>query len=403
MANPPPHDGDNGRAAPSGESASAHPARRALSVGLQIAGFAIGIALLVWVFSVALKDENREQLKKLADASAWQLFGLFALTAASITLNGLMFWVLIYPVKRLRVLDVVAVNALATGLSYLPFKLSLVARVAIHRVRDGLPVATFGAWMIAVVGSLVATVGPIAAASAWRKGIDAVWIVTVVLGVIGANAVVVLMGRLLEGEAGLARIRAVLEVANLGTVADGERFGQAHLGMSMLAKLEAFGAAMALRLCDLGVQAARFLIAASVLGVHLSFEDAALLGGCFFLIGALSPSGEAGLREGGTLVIAELIGISESLAQSAEGTDPGSSPLVIIILFVAGTESVVRLVAAGFSVVWLRADRLITASGRARWSESAPDMPANDRSGGSEGGPTVADADRADSTEPDGR
>ncbi|MFG0305259.1 MAG: lysylphosphatidylglycerol synthase domain-containing protein [Phycisphaerales bacterium JB040] len=366
------------REAPAGAPAPAHPARRALSVSLQIIGFVVGVGLLVWVFSVALRDENREQLKKLADASAWQLSGLFALTALSITLNGLMFWVLIFPVRRLRSLDVVAVNALATGLSYLPFKLSLIARVAIHRMRDGLPIATFGAWMIAVVGSLFATVGPIAAASAWRKGIDGVWIVTVVAGVLGANVVVVLMGRLLEGGAGLARIRAVLELVNLGRLADGERFGQAHLGLSMVARFEAFGAAMLLRLGDLAVQAARFLIAASVLGVDLSFEDAALLGACFFLIGALSPSGEAGLREGGTLVVAELIGISENLARSAEGTDPGSAPLVIIILFVAGTESVVRLVAAGFSVVWLRADRLITASGRARWTEDATETNGSD-------------------------
>lgn len=368
--------------------------RRVLTITVQVLGFAIGIAAMVWVLSEALKPENREQLKKLADASAMQLFGLFALTAASLCLNGLMFWVLLWPVRRLRVLDVIAVNSLATGLSYLPFKLSMVVRITIHRVRDGVPLATIGAWMIATLGSLGATLGPIVLASLWRKGIDAWWIGTVVVGVIGANTLVILAGRLLEGERGLSRIRTMLELANLGRLCESERFSQAHLGLSMVAKFEAIGGAVVFRLLDLTVQAGRFLIAAAVLGVELSFSDAILLGGSFFLIGALSPSGEAGLREAGTIKIAALFGIA---AAAAEGSgDASANPIVIITLFVAGAESVVRLIAAGFSVVWLRADRLITASGRAQLNEASRANPVPSP-------PTVADEDLAGAAESDSR
>jgi hypothetical protein len=51
---------------------------------------------------------------------------LFGCSLATLALNGLIFWVVLLPEKRLRVSDTLAtVNAFATMLAYLPFKLSV--------------------------------------------------------------------------------------------------------------------------------------------------------------------------------------------------------------------------------------------------------------------------------------
>ncbi|MFT5424731.1 MAG: hypothetical protein ACI89L_002529 [Phycisphaerales bacterium] len=344
--------------------------RRLLSAVLQLVGFALCVGLLVWVILIALKPENREQLQKLSEATAGQLFLLFALTAATITLNGIVFWALIREVKPLKILDVVAVNGIATCLSYVPFKMSLVSRIAIHNKRDKLPVATIGAWIIADAGTIVATLAPIFAVSVWRKQIDAVWVLLAIVGVLGANAALIFAGRLLEGEAGLGRIRKVLSLANMHKLADNPRFGQAHLGMTMLAKFHAIGLSMLFRLGDITVLAARFLVAAAVLDLDLSIEHAILLGSTFFVVGVMSPFGEAGLREAGTIKLAALVGIAAAgaaggVAGGAGGGTEGSDadPIVVLTLFVSATELVVRIVAGVFSVVWLRADKLIAPKG----------------------------------------
>lgn len=336
--------------------------RRLLSAVIQLVGFAVGLGLLAWIVRIALKPENREQLAKLSDASPGQLVALFALTAATITLNGLVFWVLIRPVKPLKVLDVVAVNALATGLSYVPFKMSLVARFAIHRLRDGLPIATIGAWIIADIGTIAATLGPILAISIWRQGIDEVWLVAVIVSVFATNVALVFAGRLLEGERGLERIRRALSLTNLHRLADGPKFSQAHLGMSMIARVRAITLAMVFRVGDISVLAARFLVAAAVLGLDLSITDATLLGIMYFAFGAASPSGEAGAREAGTIGFAALMNIAPEVP-GGSGADQ-ANPVLVLTLLVSATELVIRIVAAVFSVVWLRADKLITPNGR---------------------------------------
>lgn len=321
---------------------------------VQTIGFGIGIALLVWTISEALSAENRAQLARLGDAQPWQVALLAFGGVATVILNGLIFWCVLRPVKKLRALDVVAVNAVATLLAYLPFKLSVVARIAIHRRRDGVPLLTIGAWFAAMAALLFATLVPAGAASMLFKDIDWLWAVAVISGVFAANGMVVLLSRVIEGERGMTRLMQwsrYLKSGAIDRLLSGRRFAELHAGLTMTGDPGGVLGAAWLRLGDAGVQAVRFWIAAQVLGVPLELDGAVLLGFTFFLIGVVSPFGMLGAREGGTLAIAELIGLG--------ALEDGSNPIPALILFVSGTESIVALAGAGFGAVWLRLDRLL--------------------------------------------
>ena len=321
---------------------------------VQVVGFGVCVALLVWTISEALSAENRQQLARLGDARAWQVALLALGGIATVLLNGLIFWAVIGPVKRLRALDVVAVNAVATLLAYLPFKLSVVARVAIHRRRDGVPLLTIGAWFAAMAALLLATLVPAGGASLLLKDISPLWAVAVVSGVFAANGIVIMLSRLVEGERGMTRLMQwsrVLRSSSVDRALSGRRFAELHAGLTMTGDIRGVLTAAALRLADAGVHAVRFWIAAQVLGVPLGLDGAVMLGFTFFLIGVLSPFGSLGAREGGTLAIAELIGLGVM--------SDGSNPVPALILFVSGTESVVALAAAGFGAAWLRLDKLL--------------------------------------------
>ncbi len=331
---------------------------------VQAVGFAAGIALLGYCVSRALSPENREQLGRLTDASAGQILAMLALSAAAIAVNGAIFWTVLCPVRRLKLADVIAVNALATFLAYLPFKLSVVARVVVHNRRDGVPLVTIGAWIIAVAGVLVTTLGPVLGVSVWRRGVDALWWGLGIAGIVVATGAMVVVAGWFAGERGMARLHAIadrLPTGVFGRAARTERFEQAHAGAAMLAHPWSVAGASALRLADAAGLAARFAIAAAILGVELPWTDAILLGATYFVLGVVSPFGMLGAREGGTLGFAALVGIS-----AAQQADDGSSPLFVLILFVTGVESVVNIAGGGFAVAWLRADRLLRGRGAGR-------------------------------------
>lgn len=341
--------------------------RRRVRAVVQLIGFAGGIALLGWCVSLALSAENREQLGRLTEASASQVLGLLGLSAGAIAVNGLIFWVLLRPVRKLRASDVIAVNALATFLAYMPFKMSLVARVVVHARRDGLAVLTVGAWIGAVASVLLATLGPVLGVSVWRRGVDAIWWGTGLGGILLATTAMVLVARYFAGERGIARLHRVADAVKLGRAARSERFEQAHTGAEMLASPVGVYTASALRLLDAAGLGARFMIAAAVLGIDLPATDALLMGATFFVVGAVSPFGVLGTREAATLALASLVGV----ASAEGGADGGASPLPVVILFVTGVESVVNIAGGGFAVAWLRADRLLRGGVKNSSTEAA--------------------------------
>ena len=314
-------------------------------------GFLGSLAALGWAVSVALKQENREQLSKLSEATAGELFVLMSLAAISVAFNGLLFWVVLRPVRKLSPTDVIAVNAISTLLAYLPFKLSIVARFVIHNRRDKIAVLTIGAWIVAVTFLILAVIGPIAIASLLLKEISPLWWTISLLGAGSCTLIGSIIARKLSGEVGLKRIGRLLGSKLGPRVIQNESFAKVHLGFEMLGDLQAAMLGNLFRVLDILSFAMRFYVAARVLSLPISPSDSLLLGVSYFLIGLASPVGMLGTREAGTIAIASMVGISSAAIVEDQS---GQTPIVIAVLFVTAIESVVNLGCAGFGIVWLR-------------------------------------------------
>ncbi|MGV6815339.1 MAG: lysylphosphatidylglycerol synthase domain-containing protein [Phycisphaerales bacterium] len=317
-------------------------------------GFLLSLGALGWAVRVALKEENRQQLAKLSQATAGELFMLMALAAISVAFNGLLFWVVLRPVRRLRPTDVIATNAISTLLAYLPFKLSIVARFVIHNRRDKIAILTIGAWIVAVTFLILAVLGPIVLASFLLKEINPAWWAISLIGSGVCTLIGSLIARWLSGEIGTQRVARLLGIFrnNFGQrITSSDAYARVHLGFDMLGNLPAAMLGNLFRVLDLLSYAMRFYVAARVLELPISAADSLLLGASYFLIGLVSPVGMLGTREAGTIAIASMVGISS--AAIAENPD-GQAPIVVAVLFVTAIESVVNLACAGFGVAWLR-------------------------------------------------
>lgn len=314
---------------------------------IQIIGFLGSISALGWAVSVALRQENREQLAKLSQASPGELFILMGLATISVGFNGMLFWVVINPVHKIRPTDVIATNAISTLLAYLPFKLSIVSRFVIHNRRDKIPVLTIGAWIVAVTLLMLAVFGPITLASVWQKEINTSWIAVSAIGILASTILGSLIAKQLEGDKGTRRIAKLLGEKITST----DSYSRIHIGFEMLANMRAAIVGNVFRVLDIISFALRFYVAAIVLDLPISGTDSLLLGATYFLIGMASPVGMLGTREAGTIAIASMVGIS-SAALAEDQT--GETPIIIAVLFVTAIEAIVNLACAGFGIAWLR-------------------------------------------------
>lgn len=335
--------------------------RRAIRAGVQLLGFAIGLGLLAWAASLALSEGNREQLQRLGDASWLTLAALGGLTLATLAINGGVFWLVLRPVRRLSFVDVQAVNALATFLNYLPFKLSLISRIVIHNRRDGLPVLMIGGWFAAVAATMLAAIAPLVLVTLYEPVIGVRWLCLSLAGVLAVAGAAYILARAFAGERGLARLHAIADPLRLRPLQWFFRtraFGDMHHGLSMLANGPALSGAIVLRLVDLGVQAVRFMVAAAIVGHVLSPTDALLLAMAHFVIGVASPAGALGFRESGSAGLAAILAIA------------ASEVFALVALVITAVEAVVLLAAAGGGVLWLRPGNIFSRRVREDRAES---------------------------------
>lgn len=338
------------------EQTHTEPRRSWIKTVVQLVGFALSIGALGWAVKTVLKEENRAQLENLQNASVGQVMALVGLSFASVAINGIIFWVVIRPVHRIRMTDVISTNAIATFLAYLPFKMSLVARVAIHRKRDGVPVLTIGAWFAAVGVLMLAVLGPMALMSFVLKEVNVLWWVGVVGSVGVSVGVLIACARFFYGDRGVQRIASIGVLKKLTTH---DAFSKAHAGFDMIATPSASLWAGVFRVFDVLAFAGRFVVAAAVLGLPISGGDALLLGSVYFLIGVFSPFGMLGTREAGTIGAAALFGVSSA----AIGDGGGDGPIAAAVVFVTAVEAVVNLGCAGFGIAWLRINKGVGATG----------------------------------------
>jgi hypothetical protein len=342
--------------------------RRAVRLTVQLIGVLAGIASLWWCVALALKPENRHHMNRLLEAPGHLLAAMFALSLATLVINGLLFWIMLAPVRRLRVSDTIAVNALCQMVSYLPLKLGAVTRVLVHNRRDHLPLAMIGAWFAAIlVPMALAYLTPLGLLMVWPR-MAAPWLAALVgLEVVGA-IVIVAFARVFRGSPGLGRLSNILgrvPLLPLGRMLRTKLWGDLHAGFDMLASPWAVGGSVALRIADISVHTARFLVAGAILGLALPIEQALPISVVYFLVGVVSPSGQAGLREGAATGIAGLL-----LAKTG-ATGEAAKAFAPVALLVSATEALVFLVAGGMGLLWLRPDRLIR--GLRPVSPAAPD------------------------------
>ncbi len=319
-----------------------------MRIAVQLLGFGIGIALLVWCVRVVMSDENKAALEKVQQAGAGQILALLGLAAASIFLNGFIFWSAIRPLHRLRLSDTVAVNALATFLSYLPFKISVLTRWLIHNRRDGVHTLTIGAWFIVVAVLTVVTIAPMWLAFARPEGAGRWWWFVIACAIAAAHAVAWQTARLVRGPRGLERMK---RLGLPDPIAGREWFQRLHGGASMGGDTHAVWSTTIARILDILGFGLRFWIAARILGVPLTGEEAVLIGMAFFVVGVVSPFGTVGTREAGALGMAVGAGLASAETQR--------DALLTGILLVSVTEAAVGLVGAGIALAWLRADKLL--------------------------------------------
>ena len=322
-------------------------------IAVQVALFAVGLGLFAWAIGLALRPDNRELLsEKLQEAGPGGIAMLVGLSVVTIILNGLLFLVTIRPVMKLRASDMVAVNACATLLSMLPFKLSLLFRTVVHNRRDGVPLFTIGSWFGVMSLLLFAFFGPITGISSWRRDIDLLWIVLTPGAVLGLFVLIWWLAGRFSGDVGLARfIRWIdfLRIKGLSRFVRSDTYAKMHAGVVMLADWRALLWVLVIRIADMVTLTARFWIAAEILDVQLGLEGSVLLACIYFLTGAISPAGQLGSREAAVIASATVLAM----------TDP--ERLAPVALLITGTELLAMIATAGIGIIWLNPLKLFTA------------------------------------------
>jgi len=314
-----------------------------LRIAGQIIGFIVCLSILVFVvYRAFTRPESAAQLERLAAASWWQVAALLACSFATVTLGGLGFAAVLRPVQRLRRTDAVAVNGVVSVISYLPFKIGLAFRIYWHHRHDRVPLLVIAAWFAATAALILTALAPPLLASLWRGTIDALWFVTSAVGMLLAGALIVIIARALAGERGLQRIRraaGVLRIAFLDRVLTSARFRHLHGGTAMLGSPATVAQMLLLRTLDVASQAVRLYIAAQVCGVALEPSQAVLAGSTYFFLQAATPTGVAGVREGGTIGVMAALGVPD---------------LTVVVLTASLAEVVANVVMAAAGGAWLR-------------------------------------------------
>lgn len=332
------------------------PRSRARRIAIQVVGIIIAIASLAWCIHMAFGPENQKQWSKLGQASTGQIALILGLSAAALILEGLSFWVILRPVHRIKPADVVATNALCTFLAYLPFKLSAITRFLIHNRRDGVPLPTIAAWFGNFGSIMLAVFLAVLGLLAIFKSVTPAYLASVGVACAIIAAGFITIGTIFRGPRGIDRLAAVLRALRLKRLEPLLRtklWGNLHAGFDMHASAPCVIAAVVFRLAHAAVLTWRFVAVAAILGLAMPLHVAVPMAIVFFLIGAASPAGMAGIREAGVSGLAGLM-----LATSGQ-TGEVAAQYAPAALIVSATEALVFLACGGLGLAWLRPDRLL--------------------------------------------
>lgn len=311
--------------------------------GVQAVGFLLGMALLTWcVWRVVSDEQQLAEAKKLAQSPAV----LATLVALSIALNlatGMLFCAMVRPVAKLRVPDLLAINAISGLLNNLPFKLSLVSRCYFHRARDGMPVPLILAWMGATLCVMMVSLVPPLAATVLLRRVDTLWWCVVIGGTVLLAVAAVVFGRLTATERfwGWVRTLGGRFPGTLGRLTRWDGFDQFRRGPEMLGSASAVSQGVFWRSASMGLGVWRLAVAAAAVGgaAAMTIDQCVVADSVYFGIQATAPTGALGAREGGTVAaIAAIAG----------------KQLPVVVLSVSAAETVANLIGAGVALLYLK-------------------------------------------------
>jgi hypothetical protein len=266
-----------------------------LKIAVQALGGVVCVALLIWAGRLAFSAENQDALAKLRDAAPGLVGLLFAISIAAIVADGLIFWLTLRPLRREKglrtppVLEIVAVNAIATFLNPLPFKLGMLARASLHMRLHAVSLREMISWLAGFAGVTLLAMGALIVAGQVRPEMDARMLAITLAIVMIGGGVMMLLGRLAQGNLTLQR----LSLGAWPIAAD---------------RWAVFGTCV-LRLSHVGLAGARFLVLAQILGLALTLGQGVRLGTSYIVVQATAPTGTLGVAEAITSKIGQALGL----------------------------------------------------------------------------------------------
>lgn len=310
-----------------------------LKIALQVAGFAIGCALVYWCAQRAFA-QGSDGFAKLRNADRTLVVILLASTLGSILCSGYTFWAIARPIRRFGVVEMQAVNLMASLFNYAPVRLGLFLRCMFHWRIERMSVTDIGAWIAGVAVVTLGTLGSALAAGLAQitvgRGevrLDWMWFASYAVCIAAGCALTITACR-------MSVLRRMLK--------GGER---------ALNDPSALGGGIAFRTIDLAMWSLRMWAAAGIVGVSLNPAQAALLA-AVAILGAGNPLGRIGWREALVAIVAPYV-----LSGSAPKEELDTLTSQLALLESAG-EALLTIPLGILGAIWcLRAIRAAGASG----------------------------------------
>ncbi len=242
---------------------------------LQLLGFAVGVALLVWIIHGAIEQGKGEEINAwdhLRGADPLLVIAMLACTLISAVINGSTFWITVRPMKRLRFWDLQCLNLVGNMLNYAPVRLGAIARVLYHMHVDRMGLLQIGGWFAFIGYMLALGAGSCLLATIIHDSVDWIW------------------GALVLGQMILGGLILRVVVGNQLITRHGRGIDR------IIADGRAVWGAIGLRLLDLSAYTGRMAIALAILQIELPVSHIVVLA-IVALASSLIPFGRLGFRE----------------------------------------------------------------------------------------------------------
>lgn len=302
---------------------------------LQLIGFAIGAALLIWCIKLAISGGD---WSKLADADPLLIAALLGCTCVSLFINGATFWITAGPIKPMNLWDLQRLNLACNLLNYAPIRAGAITRVIYHMRIDRLSLLQVGAWFAAIVYIMAMGVGACLAATLIRVNLDWVWAVIVIgLLILGGLLTRVIISHRLFAKYGQGVDRILLN----------------H---------KAYWIATVLRLIDLGAFVGRMAAAVAILDLTEQLQPNHLVILAIVAFAArLIPLGRVGFAEAVVTALAAWLTTSGIEESTIDAVINMSGPMAQLALVESAGEALILIPTGAIALIWLR-KRWITKS-----------------------------------------